>query len=236
MASGGRVPGSGNGDTVPAWLTPGEFVMRKSAVQHYGAGLFHALNGQHFAGGGQVDAANNAREISKLLNFIIGSLNDTENELTKGVNKLNFHMGLAFFNIDEVTKSLSNLTSMTEVVFAKGGAVPGSGSGDTVPAWLTPGEFVMRKSAVSQLGLPFMEMLNRGRGSFLPRGRYATGGLVGAGAGGGGTPVHLHLGGQSFALSGGADVVSSLAHEARRYQLRSAGTKPSWYGGTPGGR
>ena len=34
---GGPVPGSGNGDTVPAMLEPGEFVIRKSAVQAYGA-------------------------------------------------------------------------------------------------------------------------------------------------------------------------------------------------------
>ena len=33
MAGGGRVPGSGSGDTVPAMLTPGEFVMSKGAVQ-----------------------------------------------------------------------------------------------------------------------------------------------------------------------------------------------------------
>jgi len=119
---------------------------------------------------------------------------------------------------------------------ATGGIVPGSGTGDSVAAMLTPGEFVMRRSIVSQLGVPFLSMLNRGAGSFLPRGHYAAGGLVAAGAGAGGTPVHLHLDGKSFALRGGADVVSSLAHEARRYALRSAGTKPSWYGGTPGGR
>ena len=37
MAGGGQVPGSGSGDTVPAMLTPGEFVMSKGAVQQYGA-------------------------------------------------------------------------------------------------------------------------------------------------------------------------------------------------------
>jgi tape measure domain-containing protein len=43
-ASGGPVPGSGDGDTVPAMLTPGEFVVRKAAVAHYGAPLLHAMN------------------------------------------------------------------------------------------------------------------------------------------------------------------------------------------------
>jgi hypothetical protein len=36
FARGGVVPGSGNGDTVPAMLEPGEFVIRKSAVQAFG--------------------------------------------------------------------------------------------------------------------------------------------------------------------------------------------------------
>ena len=37
FASGGMVPGRGNRDTVPAMLTPGEFVIRKSSVQAIGA-------------------------------------------------------------------------------------------------------------------------------------------------------------------------------------------------------
>jgi hypothetical protein len=124
------------------------------------------------------------------------------------------------------------------LLYASGGAVPGRGTGDIVPAMLTPGEYVLRRSAVDRLGLGLLNQLNGLRSPLMPRrGRthFADGGLVGAAAGGG-TPVHLHLGGQTFALSGGADVVSSLAHEARRYSLRSTGTKPSWYGGTPGGR
>jgi len=35
LATGGTVPGSGNGDTIPAMLTPGEFVMSKSAASKY---------------------------------------------------------------------------------------------------------------------------------------------------------------------------------------------------------
>lgn len=38
------VPGSGNSDTVPAMLTPGEFVIRKSMVTKYGVGFLNALN------------------------------------------------------------------------------------------------------------------------------------------------------------------------------------------------
>ncbi len=41
---GGEIPGVGDTDTHPAILTPGEFVVRKSAVKKYGAQFFHMLN------------------------------------------------------------------------------------------------------------------------------------------------------------------------------------------------
>lgn len=66
--------------------------------------------------------------------------------------------------------------------FAEGGRV---GSTDTVPAMLTPGEFVMPVSAVQRFGVGFFEDLRR-------RGRlgFADGGLVPAGAGGGNVTVY----------------------------------------------
>ncbi len=44
FAHGGRVFGRGGIDNVPAWLTAGEFVITKAAVQRYGTGFFQALN------------------------------------------------------------------------------------------------------------------------------------------------------------------------------------------------
>ena len=44
MASGGEVPGSGDKDTVPAMLTPGEFVMSKGAVKKWGMGTLEGMN------------------------------------------------------------------------------------------------------------------------------------------------------------------------------------------------
>jgi hypothetical protein len=52
FASGGMVPGSGNGDTVPAMLTPGEFVIRKSSVKKLGADNLARAN--KYAGGGPI--------------------------------------------------------------------------------------------------------------------------------------------------------------------------------------
>ena len=52
FAQGGFVPGVGNADTVPAMLTPGEFVIRKSSAQSIGADRLHGLNKR--ASGGQI--------------------------------------------------------------------------------------------------------------------------------------------------------------------------------------
>lgn len=74
FASGGYVPGRGDKDTVPAMLTPGEFVIRKKAVQAIGTDALSAMNGgqgaaiatqaknkggmiQHFAAGGEVQVS-----------------------------------------------------------------------------------------------------------------------------------------------------------------------------------
>jgi TP901 family phage tail tape measure protein len=61
--------------------------------------------------------------------------------------------------------------------FAAGGTVPGQGNGDTVPALLTPGEFVMSKAAVSRFGAGALREMNEGGRVRVER--YAKGGLVG---------------------------------------------------------
>ncbi len=71
----------------------------------------------------------------------------------------------------------SFLLDILPIPFAEGGRVPGHGSGDTVPAMLTPGEFVVRKGVVDKFGSSFFAWLN---GGLLPSmaGKYAMGGLV----------------------------------------------------------
>jgi hypothetical protein len=46
--------------------------------------------------------------------------------------------------------------------FATGGVVPGIGNSDTVPALLTPGEFVIRKGSAQQIGYEALSRLNKG--------------------------------------------------------------------------
>lgn len=57
FASGGMVPGTGNRDTVPAMLTPGEFVIRKSSVKKLGADKLQAMNNNRYASGGMAKIA-----------------------------------------------------------------------------------------------------------------------------------------------------------------------------------
>jgi len=60
FASGGMVPGTGNRDTVPAMLTPGEFVIKKSSVAKLGANNLAAMNENRYAAGGIVTSGRHA--------------------------------------------------------------------------------------------------------------------------------------------------------------------------------
>ena len=143
--------------------------------------------------------------------------------------------------VKDAASSVSNALSKgggssTVLPFASGGMVRGSGTGtsDSILARLSNGEFVMRADAVRRLGSDFLSSLNNpgfALGGLVPR--FAEGGLVGAG---GGSTVNLHLGGNVFSLSATESVASALVVEAHRQQMRSAGTKPSWYAARPSGK
>ena len=64
--------------------------------------------------------------------------------------------------------------------YNKGGKVPGKGKGDTVPAMLTPGEFVMSKGAVDRIGTDKLMAMNKaGGGTNQPKMmKFAGGGIV----------------------------------------------------------
>lgn len=62
--------------------------------------------------------------------------------------------------------------------FASGGYVPGVGNSDTVPAMLTPGEFVIRKKAVEKIGVGRLARLNRNNGGPIPTQYFEDGGIV----------------------------------------------------------
>jgi TP901 family phage tail tape measure protein len=61
FARGGVVPGSGNRDTVPAMLQPGEFVIRKKAVETIGASNLYGMN--KYAKGGKAYYGASSRKV-----------------------------------------------------------------------------------------------------------------------------------------------------------------------------
>lgn len=86
-----------------------------------------------------------------------------------------------FANMAAVASAGVNLISQITSVaaFATGGHVqgPGTGTSDSIPAWLSNNEFVMTSRTVDHYGLAFMNALNQRR---LPR--FANGGRVGGGS------------------------------------------------------
>jgi TP901 family phage tail tape measure protein len=54
FADGGHIkgPGTGTSDSIPAYLSNGEYVVKADAVSHYGTGFFDSVNAKKFSGGG----------------------------------------------------------------------------------------------------------------------------------------------------------------------------------------
>ena len=67
LATGGHVngPGTGTSDSIPAYLSNGEYVVRAAAVNQYGKDFFDGLNAQKFGKGGSVSPINKALGILK---------------------------------------------------------------------------------------------------------------------------------------------------------------------------
>ena len=98
MAGGGQVPGSGSGDTVPAMLTPGEFVMSKGAVQQYGADTLAGMNAA--AGGtnrptrGGYKSGGMVNNMSKnSVQYVRGGSRDTINSQNVGGPRIHYNGG-----------------------------------------------------------------------------------------------------------------------------------------------
>ena len=66
FALGGLVEGSGGTDSIPAMVSPFEYVIRPEAVTHYGVGLMDEINSMRFARGGLVnpDSMSNAQRFA----------------------------------------------------------------------------------------------------------------------------------------------------------------------------
>jgi len=132
------------------------------------------------------------------------------------------------------------------VTAAGGGHIrgPGTATSDSIPAWLSNNEYVVRARAVAKYGVGFMNAINSGRFK-MPK--FAEGGInmitpgpsarfageESGGADGNMRPLNLSLFGESFeGLMMPENVANRMAKFAISRQTRSAGRKPSWVGGT----
>ncbi len=146
----------------------------------------------------------------------------------------------------QASSSSSSSSSSSGGRYATGGYVrgPGSGTSDSIPAWLSNGEFVIRAAAVRRYGLDFLRSINGMAAGISLKGGlrgFAAGGLVDmprvgvpalALAGAGGIPssaLTLVIGAESFGgLSGPSDTIARLEKAIRARRIRSAG-RPSPY-------
>ncbi|MFP3655968.1 hypothetical protein SB777_34200, partial [Burkholderia sp. SIMBA_052] len=77
----------------------------------------------------------------------------------------------------------STTTGLNQYGFhlATGGAVsgPGTGTSDSIPAWLSNGEYVVKAAAVDRIGVHALDALNAGH-SISSVARFSSGGAVGS--------------------------------------------------------
>ncbi|MCW8156716.1 hypothetical protein D7243_11005 [Stutzerimonas stutzeri] len=103
--------------------------------------------------------------------------------------------------------------------FATGGYIsgPGTGTSDSIPAFLSNGEYVIRAAAVRKLGKNALDLLNRG----IPIPRFSDGGMVGRVASLDTAPRNLG----SLDISLGGDTFQVFADSSQADQLRIAAKK-----------
>ncbi|WP_120993125.1 tape measure protein [Stutzerimonas urumqiensis] len=108
--------------------------------------------------------------------------------------------------------------------FAAGGMIrgPGSGTSDSIPAYLSNGEYVIRAAAVRKWGSSALDLINRGIA--IPR--FADGGLVEAAASVPGGSLRDQLKDWGFAtLGSGSDRAEVIMQQKAFDSVRKAATK-----------
>lgn len=127
---------------------------------------------------------------------------------------------------DATAASYSGSVTATPFHLATGGHVTGAGTGtsDSIPAWLSNGEYVMSADAVRRIGIGALDAANEGR-HVNGAARFASGGYVGSAAGaaraGGGdinvsAPVTVQGGADAGAnASGAADLQKKITAAVR---------------------
>lgn len=195
-------------------------------------------NAQNFAAAAVILVSNS---VTQLANPALASINSLNDALSRAIDNVNRLAGAvaALPALPNYGNSNQGGSGGASASFAGGGLVLGAGTAtsDSIPAWLSNGEFVIRAAAVKQYGVDFLRRINRMSISpakvSLPR--FAMGGLVG----GGGSyqqqttrPVTLVLDGKSFGpFTAGGDVIGAVEkHVSMRKISRTTARVPSRIG------
>ncbi len=176
--TGGTVPGSGHHDTVPRTLDAGAFVLRKAAVQKYGP-LIRA-----FAQGGRVIAGKKDRaglgevaryeaavdvaraELEKLKSDLEAFAQDRSKIKSESAfyaywrryEEMQAEIPVKDAELKGLLLELARAKQQQVDGFADGGHA--QAKSDTVPAMLTPGEYVINRGTVARFGAGFFEAIN----------------------------------------------------------------------------
>lgn len=127
-----------------------------------------------------------------------------------------------------VIRTVHNDIRLGNPTFATGGAVrgPGSSTSDSIPAYLSNGEYVIKAAAVARYGVAMFDRLNAMR--------FAHGGFVGDGASGPAVDINAlaNLVAQARPLANQMTVMPHDYNEFRRQesQIRRGGTQDGWGG------
>ena len=183
MKGGGKV----GTDTIPAMLSPGEFVMSQKAVSMWGGGLLETMNkagggtnlpkrtngityaaGGGLMGGGSASSESGSTAVAPRREGFLGSL------ISKPTTTTRYEDG----GIIHQTSRYEDGGSIDQT---SGQRVTGAGP-DTQLIAAQPGEFVMSKGAVQQYGVDTLEGMNKaGGGTNKPKKatvKAATGGAL----------------------------------------------------------
>ena len=193
MNKGGEVPGQGNTDTVPAMLTPGEFVLTKEAVKKVGADTLYGIN----AAAGGVGKSNDVPRGSSGKPMKKKSTVQTMMDMG-GLNPIN-NISKSMSNVtnntsNDMSKSISNVTnnSSSDVTNNKSNVTNNSSS-----------DVTNNKSKVINKTIKTMNMSSGGMtknmsymgGGGMTKNSYNSGGMVTNNIGGTSNTQYMKLGG-----------------------------------------
>jgi TP901 family phage tail tape measure protein len=172
-ASGGYIsgPGTATSDSIPAMLSDGEYVIRASSVDKFGKKFLDSINSgvlpnfnmggkvpKYMPMGGLVPYMNMGGKVPKYMPM--GGLVPYMNMGGKVPKYMPMGGLVPYMNMGGGVK-LPKREPPPAQAMNLGGLFKSKGT-DTVPAMLTPGEFVMRKYAVQSFGADKMKAINSG--------------------------------------------------------------------------